>query len=248
VLFRSSEINDKGLTAKEDVAVINYNGKNLDCNLENNILENNYWLESISSWQEEKEPDTYFVEFNTLKTGEFGLWNGQTPTGTLKGEINENKIPELNISEKNNVGNYQILKSKDGKTWFDWLENITKSDFTDLKPFLSDNYYQLIYNYGNGIKSIRNTVKLTVSEKEVSCVILENPSENRELLKLYFPNINKTTIRLNTAMGQSIDVRKVTDQGDFFEIYPNTQLSAGFYTLKAQNVSGKNCSAKIWIR
>ncbi|MCP9764723.1 hypothetical protein, partial [Lacihabitans soyangensis] len=246
--FTKDEILDLGAKTTDEVSIINYDGKNLDCDFINNDLENNYWLEATTKWQKENDQNIHYVEFSTTKTGEFGLWNKEAPIGKLIGEINENKIPELNISEKSNTGNYEVLKSKDGKTWFAWLGNLTKSEFTDLKPFLSDNYYQLIYNYGNGIKAIRNTVKLTVSEDEVSCVILENPSENRDFLKLYFPNIDKTTIRLNTAMGQSIDVRKISEQGDYFELYPNTQLAPGFYTLKAQNNSGKNCSAKIWIR
>jgi hypothetical protein len=214
----------------------------------NNALEDNFWLETDSRWDQESQQNIYFVEFNTQKTGEFGLWNSVPSTGILSGKINDVNIPDLNISEKSNAGKYIILKSKDGKSWFEWTESSEKTNFLDLKPFIGENYYQLIYDYGNGIKSIRNTVKLHISSEYILCQILENPSENRNLLKIYFPDIDKTSVRLNTAMGQFVGINKILNTADYLEIHPITQLSTGFYTFFAQNNNGKSCALKVWIK
>nr|MBP8156293.1 hypothetical protein [Leadbetterella sp.] len=242
------EISKMGAKTTEDVSIINYGGKNQDCDLLNNALEDNYWLETDSRWDQESQQNIYFVEFNTQKTGEFGLWNSVPSTGILSGKINDVNIPDLNISEKSNAGKYIILKSKDGKSWFEWTESSEKTNFLDLKPFIGENYYQLIYDYGNGIKSIRNTVKLHISSEYILCQILENPSENRNLLKIYFPDIDKTSVRLNTAMGQFVGINKILNTADYLEIHPITQLSTGFYTFFAQNNNGKSCALKVWIK
>jgi hypothetical protein len=164
------------------------------------------------------------------------------------GSVSETNIPELTLSGKTSRGNYTVMKSKDGKLWFEWLENITQLEFVDLKPFVLDNYYRLIFDFGNGIKTYRNTVKLTLADEDVACVILENPSENRDFIKLYFPNIDKTTIRISTVLGQSLDLEKTSEVSDYLEIYPKAQLSPGLYTLSAQNSSGKNCLFKVWLK
>jgi hypothetical protein len=232
----------------EDVSVINYAGKNLDCDLLNNNIDNNYWLETNEMWLKENQQNIFFVEFSTQKTGEFGLWDTSIPKGFLSGEVNNINIPELKLSDKSTEGNYIIMKSKDAKSWFEWLPNVTQSEFVDLKPFVLVNYYQLLFDYGNGIKTVRNTVKLTLADEDVTCAILENPSENRDFIKFYFPNLDKTTIRLSTVLGQSLDLEKTSEVSDYLEIYPKTQLSAGLYILSAQNSSGKNCILKVWLK
>lgn len=233
----------------KDISVINYAGQNLDCDLLNNNINNNYWLETNATWQEDKnQQNIFFVEFSTQKTGEFGLWDAPLPRGLLSGEVNSTNIPELNLSDKTDRGNYIILKSKDGKSWFEWLPNVNQSEFVDLKPFVLDNYYQLLFDFGNGIKAYRNTLKLTLADEEVACAILENPSENRDFIKLYFPNIDKTSIRLCTVLGQSLDLVRTSEVSDYLEIHPKSKLSAGLYILSAQNPSGKNCHFKIWLK
>jgi hypothetical protein len=232
----------------EDVSVINYAGQNLDCDLLNNNVNNNYWLETNETWQKENQQNIFFVEFSTQKTGEFGLWNTSIQKGFLSGEVNKTNLPELKLSDKSTEGNYIIMKSKYGISWFEWLSNVTQSEFVDLKPFVLDNYYQLLFDFGNGIKTFRNKVKLTLADEDVPCAILENPSENLDFIKLYFPNIDKTSIRLSTVLGQSLELEKTTEVSDYLEIYPKSQLSAGLYILSAQNSSGKHCLFKVWLK
>ena len=243
-----SEIENFDKKISNKVLIVNYSGENIDCDLNNNNLSNNYWLEADATWQSAAKEGFQFIEFNTKKTGEFGLWSEHLPLGLLEGNLNNQKIPELKVVDFEEKGFYSILKSKDEQNWFEWIPKIEIPHFDDQKPFILENFYALIYDFGNGIKTRRNQVKINVPEDNPICLVFDNPSENRELLKFYFPNIDKTSVRLSNLAGQKIEILRIVEKEDYLEIHPQTQIPAGLYSLSSLNQNGKQCSVKVWMR
>ncbi|MCP9769222.1 hypothetical protein EGI22_15000, partial [Lacihabitans sp. LS3-19] len=244
----NTEIENFDKKISEEVLIVNYAGLNPDCDLGNNDLTDNYWLETSTTWQNAAKEGFKFVEFSSQKTGEFGLWSANLPLGILEGDLNTNKLPQLNIIDFESKGIYSIQKSKDEENWFEWIPKIENPLFADQKPFITENFYALIYDFGNGIKTRRNQVKISVPEDNLTCLIFENPSENRELLKLYFPNVDKTSVRLSNVAGQKVDILSILEKEDYLEIHPQTHIPAGLYTLSSLNQNGEQCSVKVWMR
>jgi hypothetical protein len=244
----SNEIVAINPTLEQEISILNYKGNNKDCSPSNNILNNNYWLLSNTKWQSTDIENIFYTEISTLETGEFGLWYGPEITGRLVGKINDKNQPDLQIEQKITNGSYSVNKSEDGKNWFVLSEKTSLGNITDTKPFVFSNYYQLIYDFGNGIKTVLNTVKVDVENKETPCFVIENPSENKDLIKLYFPSIEKNSIRLSTLWGQSLNLKKITEMKDYLHLEPLNQLSTGFYTLSAESLDGSKCHLKVWIR
>ena len=246
--FSESEI--KNYENENEVLILNYSSKNIDCETINNNKEENYWVVAKSIWQNHMTEEFRFVEFETIKNGEYAFWQSKIPNAKLSANLNNQNIPSLNIETNNTAsnGNFGILKSQDGKSFFQWLPKVESLNFLDLKPFQNQNFYTLIYDFGTGIKYLMNTISIENTGKEAKCIVFENPSENRNFFKIYFPEIDKSSVTITSALGQIIYPKNIVTKEDYYEIHPNSSLGSGLFIISAKNAEGNSCSTKLWIK
>ncbi len=239
--------------SNENNAIINYTGNNQDCKLENNEVNDTFWIIGKSLWQKTDDPEFLFVEFETDKFGEFGIWNAQLPNSKLVGQINSNNKNKLEILPDKNVkdGKFVILKSEDKKSWFIIKESIkNESDlhFIDNKPFKSQSHYALIYDFGNSIKMALNQLTLATILENRGCFVFDNPSENRDIIKLSFSDLDKRSIKILDMYGKTIFIKQIIEKEDYYAISPKYNLSVGMYLILGKNNLGEDCSYRIIVK
>ena len=243
----------KNISLNGKNAIINYTGKNQDCKLENNEINDIFWIIDQCIWQKTDDPDFLFVEFETNKFGEFGIWNNLIPDSKLEGQANLNYKNKLEIRQDKNVkdGKYVILKSENKKSWFILKELIANENeilFFDNKPFKSQSHYQLIYDFGNSIKMNLNELTLETNQENGGCFAFDNPTENRDIIRLSFSDLDKSSIKIFDIYGKAIFIKQIIEKEDFFEITPKFSLPVGIIQIVGKNKIGDDCYYRIILK
>ncbi|MFC3812563.1 Ig-like domain-containing protein [Lacihabitans lacunae] len=250
--FMSNQEIDSFKTIKNtfafETALIHYIGPNQDCELTNNPLENSYWLIDHGFWQNTEDVNFSYLEAQVAGSGEYLLWDAVVPNATLSAEIKEN--PELKIDQNNDLsnGSYQISKKSFDTEYFSlktFKLPTSSLILTDSKPFNDKNIYGLSYDYGNQIKMKLNEVEVVWQPKKLKCMAIGNPSRNHSEIKLYFPEADPKTLKIQDILGRQVFIQGFETKEDYIKISAST--NSGIYTISGLNNNLQKCSTKILI-
>lgn len=215
-----------------------------DCkgNPQNTLL----WRKDTLRWESTDNEKYKYLEFETDAAGRYFLWKNRSPAGRLTVEPG----PHLSVENIRTMpsGQYAIYKSREGITWREWKSGIHDAvRIRDPTPHIPETYYRLIFDFGNNIRAVLDTRKVEFSGENPGCIVLGNPVTAGQDIGLWFPDLQKSSTKLVTQLGQAIPLLKITENGEHYRIVPVNALAKGTYYLKAESRSGTRCTKRIMV-
>lgn len=168
----------------------------------------------------------------------------------LTAEPGVSSIPHLSVKNIRPMpfGQYLVWKSREAITWQEWRTGIHDTlRIRDPTPHIPETHYRLVFDFGNNIRAVLDTRKVEVSGESPECIVLGNPLTDGRSIGLWFPDLQKSSTRLVTLLGQEIPLLKITESGEYYRIIPVNTLAKGTYYLKAENRSGTACTKRIMV-
>lgn len=208
------------------------------------------WLKDTLQWQNTENEEYRYFEFETRATGRYFLWKNRVPGGQLTAEPGVSPTPRLSVENLRPMpsGQYAVYKSREGITWQEWRSGIHDTlRIRDPTPHIPETHYRLVFDYGNNIRAVVDTRKVEVSAENAECIVPGNPLNDGRSITLWFPDLQKSSTRLLTLLGQEIPLLKITDNGEHYRITPVNALAKGTYYLKAESRSGRACTKRIMV-